>query len=57
MTPTQLAAQKTHLAIDALERIALDFPTAGRGIERVLALYLCPVREALDSLVRESRQD
>ena len=34
MTRAQHLAAKMHLAIDALEKIALDFPTAGRGIER-----------------------
>ena len=52
MTRAQHLAAKMHLAIDALEKIALDFPTAGRGIERILALYLTPVRDEIDESAR-----
>lgn len=51
MTDLERARAHVHLAIDTLERIALDFPTAGRGIERTLAINLAPARDALDALI------
>ncbi len=50
MTDSQRANAHLKAAIDALERIALDFPTAGRGIERVLALHLAPARDMLEAI-------
>lgn len=50
MTELERATAHVKAAIDSLERIALDFPTAGRGIERVLALNLAPARDALDAI-------
>ncbi len=49
MTDLQRASAHLRAAIDALERIASDFPSAGRGIERVLALNLAPARDLLDA--------
>ena len=54
MTDLDRARAHLHAAIDALERIALDFPSAGRGIERVLGMNLAPARDALDALIEEA---
>ena len=40
-------------AIDELEQIAANFFTAGRGIERVLALDLAPARDIVDKALEE----
>ena len=53
MNDLDRARAHLHAAIDALERIALDFPTAGRGIERVLAISLAPARDAIEAMVDE----
>ena len=45
--------QHLHRAIDELEQIALNFFTAGRGIERVLAIDLAPARDIVDRLLEE----
>lgn len=50
MTEAERINNHIKAAIESLERIALDFPTAGRGIERVLAMDLAPARDALESM-------
>ncbi len=46
-----------HQAIDELEKIALNFHTAGRGIERILAINLSPARDIVDGEMESGHDD
>ncbi len=59
MNDRDLRCLQKHLknALRELDEIAANFHTAGRGIERIIAIDLAPARDIVDGFLESGHDD